>query len=205
MSTESYYYYLQFLNLPRNSNEGDIRTAINKLYRVYTKQTESNTTEKRHEAERQSEILEKAEKVLLGAEGQIIRINQDDQGHSNTGMLHDINIDPDTVAGAIERFVSQRGRKVQERQGTALYKRATTFYNGLEYTLVELKHKKYQINLDEKKCYAVQDGCVLFEWHSQFNGISIEGYSKTYQKGPWVEDIINASSGIGIENFKEQQ
>jgi len=204
MSSESYFYYLQFLNLPRNSNQEDIRIAINKLYRVYTKQSENHDLEKRHEAEKQSEILAKAEKVLLGSEGQIIRKSQNDQGSSNNVTSPDISVDPETVAEAIERFVYQRGRKMQERQGTAIYKRATTFYKGVEYTLVELQHKKYQINLDEKKCFAVQEGCVLFEWHSRFTGISIEGHSKTYQKGPWVEDIIKVSASIDSENFREQ-
>ena len=202
MSNDSYYYYLQFLNLPRNSNEDEIRLGINKLYRVYRKQTESHDMGKRHEAEKQSEILDKAEKVLLGAEGLIIRNSQSDQNSSKGGALMEMKLDPDSVAGAIERFVNQRGRKLQERQGTSMLKRATTYFNGVEYTLTELVHKAYQANLDEKRCVAVQDGLLLFDWYSAFTGNAIQGITRTFIPGAWAEELIALSAGIEINNSK---
>lgn len=201
MNNESYGYYLQLLNLPRNASEKDIQASINKQLRIHTYQAgAAQELDKRQEAEKHIETLMKAEKVLLGAEGQIIRQKQKDQASSDSGQQPVFDVDVETVARAIERFAYSRGRKVQERHGNALYKRATIFYKGVEYLVEELMHKKYQANQDKKRCNATQEGLDLFEWYSQFTGTCIEGSVKTYLPGRWVEDLIAASAELDVEN-----
>jgi hypothetical protein len=154
--------------------------------------------ELRQEAERQIAILEMAEKVLLGPEGQIIRQRQGEQPPTAEAQP-ELSVDAEAVARAIERLASARGRKAQERQGTVLYKRATIFYNGIDYLVEELVHKKYQAAQDKKRCCATQGGLVLFDWYCMATVTPGQGSVKTYVTGPWVADLITIAAELNTE------
>jgi len=196
MAAESYEYYLRLLKLPLNASEKDIRAAITKELRLWTRRVNSPKLEIRQEAERQMANLETAEKVLLGPEGQIIRQKQSDQPTIASETQPELSVDAETVARSIERFAYARGRKAQQRKGTARYKRATFFYNGIDYLVEELVHKKYQASQDVKRCSATQGGLVLFDWNCMVNAPTGQGSVKTYVQGPWVADLIAVAAEI---------
>ncbi len=196
MAVESYEYYLRFLKLPLNASEKDIRAAITKEIRILTRQVNAPKLEIRQEAERKMETLKAAEKVLLGPEGQIIRQKQGDQPTTASEAQPELSVDAETIAQSIERLAYARGRKAQQRKGTARYKRATIFYNGIDYLIEELVHKKYQAAQDRKRCGATQGGLVLFDWYCTATETPGQGSIKTYVPGPWVADLIAIAAEI---------
>lgn len=196
MAVESYEYYLRFLKLPLNASEKDIRAAITKEIRILTRQVNAPKLEIRQEAERKMETLKAAEKVLLGPEGQIIRQKQGDQPTTASEAQPELSVDAETIAQSIERLAYARGRKAQQRKGTARYKCATIFYNGIDYLIEELVHKKYQASQDVKRCCATQGGLVLFDWNCMVNAPTGKNIVKTYVQGPWVADLITVAAEI---------
>lgn len=199
MEAESYEYYLRMLKLPRNAPEKDISAAITKELRLWTRRVNSPKLEIRQEAERQMATLEKAEKVLLGPEGQIIRQKQSDQPPTASEAQSELKVEAETVARSIEQLAYVRGRKAQERKGTVRYKRATLFYNGIDYLVEELVHKKYQAAQDKKRCCATKGDLVLFDWYCMGTGNPDQGSVKTYVPGPWVADLIATVSELYTE------
>lgn len=199
MAAESYDYYLRLLKLPRNAPEKDIRAAITNELRIWTRRVNSPKLEIRQEAERQIATLEMAEKILLGPEGQIIRQRQGDKPTTTSEAQPELSVDAETAARAIERLAYARGRKAQERKGTVLYKRATIFYNGIDYLVEELVHKKYEAAQDKKRCCATQGGLVLFDWYCMATGNPGQGSVKTYVTGAWVADLITIAAELDTE------
>jgi hypothetical protein len=194
MASESYEYYLQILKLPRNALEKDIRTAIINEMRLWSQRVNSPKLELRQEAERMIGTLEAAEKVLLGPEGQIIRRRQGEQSTTPAETLPELQVDVETVAQAIERLAYAKGRKAQKRQGTVRHKGAKLFYNGIEYVVEELVHKKYEAAQDRKRCSATQGGLALFDWYCMTADPKGQGSVKTYVPGPWVADLMTIST-----------
>jgi hypothetical protein len=199
MAAESYEYYLRLLKLPRTAPEKDIRAAITNELRILTRRVNSPKLELRQEAERMIATLEAAPKVLLGPEGQIIRQKQGDGQTTVEEAQPELSVDAETVARAIERLAYARGRKAQERKGTVRYKRATIFYNGIEYLVEELVHKKYQAAQDRKRCCATQGALVLFDWYAMTADPSGQGNVQTYVPGPWVADLITIAAELETE------
>lgn len=193
MAIESYENYLRLLKLPRHAPEEDIRAAILNEQRIWTRRTNSPKLEQRQEAEKMIAILQDAEKILLGPEGQTIRSMLRNQATTGSEPESDLVVDPDTVARAIEKFVSIRGRKSQERKGTVLYKRGTIFYKGIDYFVEELVHKQYQASQDMKQCNAFQGGLKLFEWYCMVSGNTNQGNTKTFIRGPWIKHLMTIS------------
>lgn len=197
MAVESYDYYLRLLKLQRNASEADIRMAITNELRLWTRRTNAPTLESRQEAERKIRALESAEQVLLGAEGQVIRSRIGNEP-SSPAAPH-MSIAAETVAGTIERVAAARGTKSQERRGTVVYRRASIFYRGIDYVLEEMIHKKYESDLDQKRCQAAQGKLALFEWTCAT--VANPGRAKltTFIEGPWVADLVAFASECGIE------
>jgi hypothetical protein len=192
MPAESYDYYLRLLKLPRSASEQDIRAAVTNETRVLNPRMNGPTLEARQEAERKMKTLEAAEKFLLGPEGQIARrrLGNEPVAEAQIEML----VDAKTVAGAIKRVTSARGTKAQERNGTVLYRRATIFYQGVDYLCEELIHKKYEAALDRRRCAASQGGLILFDSSYEMAMNPGQGKTDTYIPGPWVVDLIEFSA-----------
>jgi hypothetical protein len=197
MAAESYEYYLRLLSLPRTASEADIRSGITNELRLWTRRTNAPTLEGRQEAERRILTLEMAEKVLLGAEGRIIRSQLGSQ--SSGPAQPEVFVDADTVARTIESLASVRGTKSQERKGAVLYRRAAIFYRGVDYLCEELLHKKYDSAHDRKHCQAAQGGLVLFDWACETTGNPGRAMTKTYIQGSWVADLVSFAADCGIE------
>jgi hypothetical protein len=187
MSGESYDSYLRLLKLPRNACEDDIRASITHELRLWTRRTNAPTLEARQEAERKIQVLEMAEKVLLGAEGRVIRSQATGQPVPEVGT--DIHVDAETVARAIERVAFIKGTKSQERRGTLLVRRAALFTKGVDYLFEEVVHKKYEAAQNSKRCCATQQGLILFDWKYNTD-LEGNGVAKTYIEGPWARDIV---------------
>src|ERR1022692_1738879 len=161
MSGDSYEYYLRSLKLSRTASEEEIRAAITNEVRLWARRTNASTLDVRQEAERKMQALETAEKVLLGAEGRIIRTQLGNQPNDQT---ESVPIDADTVARAIECLASAKGTKSQERRGTVLYRRSCIFFSGVDYLIEEVVHKPYEAFRNQKRLCATQGSLVLFEW-----------------------------------------
>ena len=196
MSTDSYYYYLRLLNLPRGAQEADVRAAVTKELRVLTQRTNSPRLEQRQEAERMIETFETAEKVLLGPEGKIIRSQRGGAANEVTSTYLEEEVEPEAIARAIEQLALACGRKAQDRQMTVLTKRATVFHNGVEYLYQELVYKKYEAAQDTTVCSAKRQGLVLFEWHGIVSGNGKKGDVKIFVHGPWIPDLIATAAAL---------
>lgn len=197
MAAESYDYYLRLLKLPRNAPESEIRTALTNELRLWTRRTNAATLEARQEAERKIGVLEAAERVLLGPEGQVIRgcMGREPSVPEESA----VSIAPDTVAGTIERVASSRGMRSQERRGTVLYRRSSIFCRGVDYVLEEVIHKKYEAQLDQKRCLAAQNGLVLFEWTCAVGSTPARSMVSTFIEGQWVTDLVVFASECGVD------
>ncbi len=110
MPLDSYEYHLRSLKLPRTASEEEIRAALTNEVRLWARRTNAPTLEVRQEAERKMQALETSERVLLGAEGRIIRAQRSNQLNA---VAESVSIDSDTVARAIERVASAKGTKSQ--------------------------------------------------------------------------------------------
>jgi hypothetical protein len=190
MNRESYEYYLQLLKIPRNASEEVIRAAIVREQRHWTGRVNSHKLEVRQQAERMVAALDGAGETLLGPDRElwVLRYGQSDD--SLPSGQADITIEPELIAKAIEQVATARGRRSQERKGTAIYKRAAFFYKGIDYLLEELTHKKYQAELDFKRCCAFRNAQPLFDWHCRPLENSGRGNIKTHMPGSWVTDLI---------------
>lgn len=188
MSAEQYDYSLRLLKLPRNACEQDIRSAVTKEMRVWTYRQNSADLDLRQEAERKIKALEIAEQVLLGPEGQMIRRGLGSEPVAEAQL--EMPVDSETVARNIEHITSVRGTRTQERKGTVLCRRATIFFQGIDYIFDELVHKKYEAAQDRKRCTASQGGLVLFEWFCETGLNRGQGKTGTYIRGPWVVDLV---------------
>lgn len=201
MALESYEYYLRLLKLPRNTPEKDIRVAITKELRIWTRRVNSPKLDIRQEAERQMANLEAAEKVLLGPEGQIIRKTQGEQSSTSSDTQPELSLEPEAVARAIEQLAYAQGRKSEERQGTVRYRRAAIFYNGVDYFVEEMVHKKYQADQDVKRCGATQGNLPLFDWYCRPSQTHSQGGTvKTYVSGSWVADLITIAATLDMKS-----
>jgi len=195
MPGESYEYYDRSLKLPRTASEDEIRAAITNEVRLWARRTNAPTLEVRQEAERKMQTLETAEKVLLGAEGRIIRTQL---GNRPADQAESVSIDADTVARAIECVLSAKGTKSQERRGTVLYRRSCIFFSGVDYLLEEAVHKPYEAFRNQKRLCAAQGSLLLFEW---LCGAENQGRGKTrnYVQGPWAADVVAFAAQCGSE------
>jgi hypothetical protein len=196
MGAESYEYYLRLLKVSRTASEQEIRAAITNEVRLWARRANAPTLEVRQEAERKMQALETAEKVLLGAEGRIIRTQLGNRCSDRTES--DILIDADTIVRAIECVVSAKGTKSQERRGTVLYRRSSIFFSGVDYLLEEVVHKPYEAFRDQKRLCATHGGLVLFDWSC---GSESQGRGKTrnYVQGPWAAQLVAFAAQCGSE------
>lgn len=193
MGAESYENYLRSLKLSRTASEEEIRAAITNEVRLWARRTNASTLEVRQEAERKMQALETAEKVLLGAEGRIIRTQL---GNQPNNQAESAPIDADTVARAIEGLTSAKGTKSQERRGTVLHRRSSIFLSGVDYLLEELVHKPYEAFRNQKRCCATQGSLVLFEWLSGAENQG-RGKTRTYVQGPWATEVVTFAAQCG--------
>jgi hypothetical protein len=196
MSGESYEYYLRSLKLPRTASDEEIRAAITNEVRLWARRTNAPTLEVRQEAERKMQALETAEKVLLGAEGRIIRTQLGN--HSSAQPECDVSVDADTVVRAIECIASTKGTKSQERRGTVLYRRSSIFFSGVDYLVEEVVHKPYEAFRNQKRLCATQGSLVLFDWlcGSENQG---PGKARNYVQGPWATELVAFAAQCGNE------
>jgi len=190
MNRESAEYYLQLLKISRGASEEDIRAAIIRELRLWTHRTNSHKLEVRQQAERMVAILEGAGGILLGRERQIWDQRHDEPDVTALSSQTDSPVEPELIARVVEQVASVRGRRCQERKGTAIYKRVAFFYKGVDYVLEELTHKKYQAELDFKRCSVFQNALPLFDWHCRPRGDSVRGDIKLYLSGAWVTDLL---------------
>lgn len=199
MVAESYDYHLRLLKLSPNASEKEIRATLTNELRIWTQRVNSPKLELRQEAERMIGTLETTEKVLLGPEGQIIRRRQGEQSTTPAETLPELQVDAETVARTIERLAYAKGRKAQKRQGTVRHKGAKLFYNGIEYLVEELVHKKYEAAQDRKRCSASQGSLVLFDWLCMTQDPTGQSLTQTYVSGPWVADLIAIAAELDSE------
>ena len=193
MPGESYEYYLRSLKLGRAASEEEIRAAITQEVRLWARRTNAPTLEVRQEAERKMQALETAEKVLLGAEGRIIRSQLRSQPDN---QVESVSIDAETVARAIECLVSTKGTKSQERRGTVLFRRSGIFFSGVDYLVEELVHKPYEAFRDQKRLCATQGSLILFEWLSGPDNQG-RGRARNYVPGPWATEVVAFAAQCG--------
>jgi len=145
-------------------------------------------------------VVSSAELVEIGDESYESHSREQEEGATTTLETRPgVPVAPDTVARAIEQLARARGRKAQERKGTVRYKRATIFYNGIEYLVEEMVHKKYQAAQDRKRCSAVQGGLVLFDWSCIGTATSGQGGAKIYVPGPWAAELIAVAAELDAE------
>ena len=65
--------YLRMLELPATADDAEVRSAITRDLRVWTRRTNAPSLDGRQEAERMVQALEKADEVLLGPSGRTFR------------------------------------------------------------------------------------------------------------------------------------
>ena len=195
MSGDSYEHYLRSLKLSRTASEEEIRAAITNEVRLWARRTNASTLDVRQEAERKMQALETAEKVLLGAEGRIIRTQLGNQPNDQT---ESVPIDADTVARAIECLASAKGTKSQERRGTVLYRRSCIFFSGVDYLIEEVVHKPYEAFRNQKRLCATQGSLVLFEWLCGWENQG-RGKTRNYVQGPWAAEVVAFAAQCGSE------
>ncbi len=195
MPLDSYEYHLRSLKLPRTASEEEIRAALTNEVRLWARRTNAPTLEVRQEAERKMQALETSERVLLGAEGRIIRAQRSNQLNA---VAESVSIDSDTVARAIERVASAKGTKSQERRGTVLYRRSSIFFSGVDYLIEEVVHKPYEAFRNQKRLCATQGVLVLFEWLSGSED-QRQGKTKSYVQGPWAAEVVALAAQCGSE------
>lgn len=196
MAAESDDDHLRRLKLLPNASEKEIRAALTRELRIWTQRVNSPKLELHQEAERLIGTLEAAEKVLLGPEGQMIRQRQGEQPTTPSETRSELQVDAETVARTIERLAYAKGRKAQKRQGTVRHKGAKLFYNGMEYLVEELVHKKYEGAQDRKRCRASQGRLVLFDWLCMTQDPTSQSLTKTYVSGPWVADLLAVAAEL---------
>ena len=190
MSRESYEYYLQLLNVAPDASDEIIRTAIVRELRLWTHRTNSHKLEVRQKAERMIAILENVDEVLLAPERKVWAQRLLGSDVPSPGPPNDSPVDAGLIARTIEQVALVRGQRTQERRGTVLYKRTGFFHKGVDYFLEEVVHKKYQAELDFKRCHALQHDLLLFDWHCRSIEISGDDNVKVYVPGIWVTDLI---------------
>jgi len=198
MSRESYEYYLQLLKVPPDASDEVVRTAIVRELRMWTHRTNSHRLEVRQQAERMIAALEGAGEVLFAPERKVWAQRLIEKDAEGQGASMDLPIEADFIARVIEQVASVWGKRAQERKGTALYKRTAFFHKGVDYVLEELTHKKYQAELDFKRCYASQDALPLFDWRCRSVEISGRDNVKVYIPGVWVTDLIAIGREIDL-------
>ena len=130
--------------------------------------------------------LETAEKMLLGPDGQAFRARQG----ARTASEPFENAGEEAIAQAVDRVVAAGGTKSQERMGTVVCRRATCFFNGVEYLVEESVHKKYDQALDAKRCCVLQGDLVLFEWVREGPEEVGRASIRRYIRGPWITDLL---------------
>lgn len=188
MAVETLDHYLQLLKLSRSASEQEIRNAITRELRLWSRRVNAPTLETRQEAERRIQTLEAAEQALLGPDGARLRARLIADSTSEAPI--EVPIVADVVARAIECIASSRGTKAQERDGTVLARRATVFYRGVDYVLEELVHKSYEAALDRKRCSARQEGFTLFDHVAEGSAGRVQTRTATYVSGRWVTDLV---------------
>jgi len=198
MSRESYEYYLQLLKVSPDASDEIVRTAIVRELRLWTNRTNSHKLEVRQQAERMISILEGAGEVLLAPERKVWaqRLLEGDVASPETP--NDLPVDAGLIAKTIEQVALVRGQRTQERKGTVLYKRTAFFHRGIDYVFEELVHKKYQAELDFKRCHALQHVLLLFDWCCRSVEISGRDNVKVYIPGVWVPDLIAIGREIDL-------
>jgi len=202
MNRESAEYYLQLLKISRGASEEDIRAAIIRELRLWTHRTNSHKLEVRQQAERMVAILEGAGGILLGRERQIWGQRHDEPDVTALSSQTDSPVEAELIARVVEQVASVRGRRSQERKGTAIYKRAAFFYKGVDYVREELTHKRYQAELDFKRCCAFQNALPLFDWHCRPRATPVRGETKVYVSGAWVTDLLAIGREIDSAKVK---
>jgi len=190
--------FLRFLKLSLNASEKDIQNAIKEKEQVFIDQAASQKIELRHQAETILEETKTAYKVLMGSEGREIRKQRAEDKTTNEEIAN-IQIDSDSIAQAIEIISSKRGRKTQTREGTVLFKRSSFFLKGIDCSIDEIIHKKYEATKDLKLCVAKKGDLVLFEWECNTGRNADIGIVRTFVKGHWVNDIIEEKIDIEIQ------
>lgn len=190
MSRESYEYYLQLLNVAPDASDGIIRNAIVRALRLWTHRTNSHKLEVRQQAERMIAILENADAVLLAPERKLWAQRLLESDVAPPGILNDLPVEAGRIATTIQQVALARGQRAQERKGTVLYKRTAFFHRGVDYVFEEVVHKKYQAELDFKRCHALQHDLLLFDWRCRSVEVSGHDNVKVYIPGGWVTDLI---------------
>lgn len=196
MKRESYDYYLQLLKIPRDASDEVVRTAILRELRMWTHRSNSHKLEVRQQAERMVAALEGAGEILLTPERKVWNKRLDEDDSVAPGTRTDLPVEAHVIARIIEQVASVRGQRFQERKNTGLYKRTTFFHKGVDYVLEELTHKKYQAELDFKRCRALQNGLALFDWHCRSPANSDRHNAELYIPGAWVTDLIAVGRDI---------
>jgi hypothetical protein len=202
MKRESYEYYLQLLKIPRDASDEVVRTAIVRELRIWTHRTNSHKLEVRQQAERMMAALEGAGEILLTPERQVWAQRHGEEYAAALGGPADSPVEPDLLARFIEQVATLRGQRFQERKGAAIYKRTAFFHKGVDYVLEELTHKKYQAELDFKRCCAFQNAMPLFDWHSRSLENPGRGNIKLYIPGAWITELIAIGREIDQANVK---
>lgn len=185
--------YLRLLKLPANATDDQIRSAINNELRLWNHRTNAATMEARQEAERKIQVLETAERMLLGAEGLAYRSQA---CGDSAGAEPEVTFSPSAIASAVEKLATARGTKAQERRGTVLCRRATLFYKGLDCIFEELVHKSYESDKDRKKFTARHGGTVVFEY-IEYPGSVAPGQTIVFLEGPWVAGLMSFAATCG--------
>ena len=193
----AYKTHIALLKLTAAATEDQIRSALTAEQRQWMEKTNSPSMDLRQEAERKIHALDEAARVLLGAEGAAFR--RAGPGPSQTAQAAGPAVDAETIARAIERAAVARGAKSKERDGTAVLKTSTVFHRGIDYSLAQLTHKKFESIKDAKICTARRGGVKLFEWF--LSPVTPPGQPsvRVHSAGSWANEIVTLAATLQAE------